>query len=590
MSYYVPLPAYNSGPGVNFEPLNQALDGVIRQNNANRAFDLQQKSSDRADQQFAMDKQSFDLNYNMALARNSAGVAQAALSERDPAKKAGYMNQLYGLHPEIKNRLIQHGIDPNDYDGTANFIVSEARGYVNPQETALNDAKIMEARAGAAKSTAEAAALRRQASLVNSLLPEFNGGVSVASSAAPSAMSFPAPVNNALMMLPPPQGNGLSIGRSTAVTSAPPPQVPPNALLSEPARTFPGSLPGRDAGPPVPSVNGMPDFAGGYRANAASASGAQAAAPSTSLPSPGDPTSFSGDSSSGLVTPSRISPDTKRAMAFDLALNGGKGMSTILNNDPGSKYATTYATKTAEDNAALNLKQKMTRPMVDIVHSFKDKLDAAGPEIADMATGPDYGKLSDDPSGIESWGKTFLPDTSGEFYQNARAGVRNVANATLGYIPGVEGITQPLADKGNAARSLNLELHHLVKGIGAGVKAIPGTKGGGVSTDADQALVLDAVGEAMHASDAPTRDNILFDAENILRARAGMPRLPARAGYQPSALAMRYGDAGNAAPGQQAAGPIADAMAGARDAIAKGADPRAVRQRLIQNGINPDGL
>ncbi len=191
---------------------------------------------------------------------------------------------------------------------------------------------------------------------------------------------------------------------------------------------------------------------------------------------------------------------------------------------------------------------------------------------------------------IESGVKSVLPDTSGEFYQNARAGVRNIANSTLGYIPGVSQFTQPLADKGNAARNLNLELHHLVKGIGAGVKAIPGTKGGGVSTDADQALVLDAVGEAMHSADAATRNNILFDAENILRARAGMPRLQAPPGYQPSSLATRHSASSDEASATASSGATATALAGARDAISKGADPAAVRQRLVQNGINPDGL
>lgn len=280
-------------------------------------------------------------------------------------------------------------------------------------------------------------------------------------------------------------------------------------------------------------------------------------------------------------------------MAYDLALNGGKGMSTIINNDPGSQYAKSYAVKTAEDNAAINMKQKMTRPMLDIIHSMREKIAAAGPDIAQMATGADYGKLSDDPSWLESIVKAPLPDTSGEFYQNARAAVRNGVNSTVGYIPGAAGWTQGLADRGNKARNLNLELHHLVKGIGAGVKSIPGTKGGGVSTDADQALVLDAVGEAMHASDPETQNNILFDAENILRARAGMPRLQAPSGYKPSAYAAHVDTAsagGSDSNGGTPREAAATAIAGARAAIQKGADPAAVRQRLIQNGINPGGL
>ncbi len=47
---YVPLPAYNSGPGINFGPVNQAFDAIAQQNNANRQYGLQEKASERADQ------------------------------------------------------------------------------------------------------------------------------------------------------------------------------------------------------------------------------------------------------------------------------------------------------------------------------------------------------------------------------------------------------------------------------------------------------------------------------------------------------------------------------------------------------------
>jgi len=557
-SYYVQLPAYNPGPGINWGPLNQALDGITQQNNRNAMIALQNKEFDATQKQRDFENARATKQDHYALVERGARQANAIAQMPDgsPEKRAAWAAHIAEHRRNFPNEVLT----PEDLDpvtGPKIYASEAGLALESPGAIALRNAQIEEAKAGAAKSYADVAATRRQAALVKSLMPEYFGD-------EPSA----SPTNTNALAPPP------------ATAPANYFQEPQNALASPQQNNALAAYGGSPADlPPEPANRMLP--------------GISVSQPSTSLPAPGDPTSFTGDSASGMTTPSRISPDTKRAMAYDLALNGGKGMSTIINNDPGSQYAKSYAVKTAEDNAAINMKQKMTQPMLDIIHSMREKIAAAGPDIAQMATGPDYGKLSDDPSWLESIVKAPLPNTSGEFYQNARAAVRNGLNSTVGYIPGAAGWTQGLADRGNKARDLNLELHHLVKGIGAGVKAIPGTKGGGVSTDADQALVLDAVGEAMKASNPETQNNILFDAENILRARAGKPRLPPPPGYKPSAYASHVDTAyagGSDANGGTPREAAATAIAGARAAIQKGADPAAVRQRLIQNGINPDGL
>lgn len=591
---YVQLTPFNPGPGINWEPLNNAFDSIIRQNNVNRAYDFQQKQFDATQQQRQFENARATKQDHYALVERGARQANAIAQMPDgsPEKRAAWAAHIAEHRRNFPNEVLT----PEDLDpvtGPKIYASEAGLALESPGAIALRNAQIEEAKAGAAKSYADVAATRRQAALVKSLMPEYFGDEPSASPTNTNALAPPpatAPANyfqepqNALAS--PQQNNALAAyGGSPADL----PPEPANRMLpgisGQAARAISTA---RSAAPSVNALMPAPQNGG-----AQPVPGISVSQPSTSLPAPGDPTSFTGDSASGMTTPSRISPDTKRAMAYDLALNGGKGMSTIINNDPGSQYAKSYAVKTAEDNAAINMKQKMTRPMLDIIHSMREKIAAAGPDIAQMATGPDYGKLSDDPSWLESIVKAPLPNTSGEFYQNARAAVRNGLNSTVGYIPGAAGWTQGLADRGNKARDLNLELHHLVKGIGAGVKAIPGTKGGGVSTDADQALVLDAVGEAMNASNPETQTNILFDAENILRARAGMPRLPPPPGYKPSAYASHVdtayaggSDANGATPREAAA----TAIAGARAAIQKGADPAAVRQRLIQNGINPGGL
>ena len=256
---------------------------------------------------------------------------------------------------------------------------------------------------------------------------------------------------------------------------------------------------------------------------------------STSLPATGDATSFAGaQTPAGMTTPERFDPRTMKMFALDLLANKGKGASSILNNDPGQARARAYGITQGQNQQNLDFKQKMTEPMLESIHHMRAMGDAAGDEVLGQAIGPDYGALSEKAGWLESGLKALLPDTSGEFYQNMRSALTPAA------VPGVHGVDHSMAETNNAAKDLNLQFHHLVKGIGAGVKAIPGTKNGGTSTDADQALVLDAVGEALKASNPQTHRNILYDAENILRGRAGLKALPPPQGYSPSPWLARH--------------------------------------------------
>jgi hypothetical protein len=150
---YVPLPSYQVPAGINYEPVNNAFAQIGNTNQRNALMDFErqkfQAENTRADKQLAIQQQQAadshranDLDFSSNLARQSAGIAQAAIAERDPAKKAGMMTQLYALHPEYKSRLAQAGVDPNDFDGTANFIVSQAKGYQNPLDVKLKEAQL----------------------------------------------------------------------------------------------------------------------------------------------------------------------------------------------------------------------------------------------------------------------------------------------------------------------------------------------------------------------------------------------------------------------------------------------------------------
>jgi hypothetical protein len=244
---------------------------------------------------------------------------------------------------------------------------------------------------------------------------------------------------------------------------------------------------------------------------------------STALPQAGDPTSYTGASSGGMTTPGRYDPETMRAFTIDLLANGGKGAASILNNDPGQQYSRSYANTMAANQAGLDFKQKMSTPLLEQIQHMRQLATDAGYDVLQKATGPDYTEGTDP----KSWLPTLGMDTSGQRYQNLRA---------WGHAADLPGRALGLddADSYDQAAKLNLQFQHLKKMIGAEVKAVPGTKGGGTATDQDQALVLDAVGEALHAQDPETFFRILHDAENGVRGRAGMQQLPQPKSFLPN--------------------------------------------------------
>lgn len=149
-NYFTPLAAPEVRNAlVDFSPVNNALDTNAVNNFRQQQVGIEQQASNRADQSLKIQQQQAadthranDLAFQSNLARQSAGIAQAALAEADPTKKAAMMTQLYALHPEYKQRLAASGIDPNDADGTARFIVAEATPYQNPLDVAVKKAQL----------------------------------------------------------------------------------------------------------------------------------------------------------------------------------------------------------------------------------------------------------------------------------------------------------------------------------------------------------------------------------------------------------------------------------------------------------------
>ena len=369
-SYYVPLAPYNPGPGINLEPINKVLDGITQQQNRRAILDFQTKEFDANQKQRQVENDRSMRQEHLGLldrgARQANAIAQMPAGSRE-------RNAAWAAHiDDHKRNFPNEALTPEELDpisGPQIYASQVGLALESPDAIALRRAQIAEANASTAKSNADVAASRRQASLIKTLMPEFYGD-----QPQPDQQPFNASGNSPAPSATMP-GNALARPQNNVLANEP--SYAPPQTISEPINN--ALLPGisGQAARAVSSARSMPQPG---NALAVPVNQILQPSPSTSLPAPGDPTSFTGDSASGMTTPSRISPETRRAMAYDLALNGGKGMSSIINNDPGSQYAKSYAVKTAEDNAAINMKQEDDAANVGhhSKHARKDRCGRSG--------------------------------------------------------------------------------------------------------------------------------------------------------------------------------------------------------------------
>lgn len=122
-----------------------------------KQFGLQEQANTRA-------SESHDMEMQKAKVGQIAGIAAAALNEKDPARQAQMMQQAYALHPGIADHLTKAGVNPGDHVGTAKFLLAEARGFgvYNPLDDEAKRAGIAQTRASTAATNASMMQLQKQ--------------------------------------------------------------------------------------------------------------------------------------------------------------------------------------------------------------------------------------------------------------------------------------------------------------------------------------------------------------------------------------------------------------------------------------------
>ena len=232
-NYFVPLAQQTPGQGINLEPVNAALDSIMQQNNQNRQFGLQQRASDRADQQFAFEqgqaKQASD-RQNVELFGKRATAIDQAFPVGDPRRAPVYQN-LISTHQKMfpGQTLTEEELDPVT---GPKLMAAQAGQFLDPLVRQTKEAELDLTRAQI-----------KAANEKNSLNDAIAGMISGASGAPPTNAAMPSPSSPST-----PYGNGVSAPPATLQPqSYIGPQAMPGVVLASDTSAVPGSNP---AAPP----------------------------------------------------------------------------------------------------------------------------------------------------------------------------------------------------------------------------------------------------------------------------------------------------------------------------------------------------
>lgn len=150
---FQPLPAYNVGNALNFDPLNQAAQSwgettrrnalanyqagqdAIQNNRQNALLGIQQQQAQRAQTSFNQEQQD---RAHKALAATFQAIGQ----EPDPSRRAALYNQVRGRVKGFDQDVAAAGGDPNDMAGTMRLVMANAQGYQDPLARRKAEAEI----------------------------------------------------------------------------------------------------------------------------------------------------------------------------------------------------------------------------------------------------------------------------------------------------------------------------------------------------------------------------------------------------------------------------------------------------------------
>lgn len=141
--FALPAPQMPSNALINFDGLNSGLNSLgtkmqyrEEQNRADEERRYQRGRQAKADGIAAEDRADAR---QLAVIKNTAGVAQMVDQEQDPTKRQAMWRRFIGSDKRFGESFAKYGMDPTDYMQGPKFLIAQARGYQEPAQADVKE-------------------------------------------------------------------------------------------------------------------------------------------------------------------------------------------------------------------------------------------------------------------------------------------------------------------------------------------------------------------------------------------------------------------------------------------------------------------
>lgn len=135
-NYLASLPAYKPGPGINLEPVNNALDSIIQQNDRNRQFGMQQQQIDAQNAERTY-QHGRDAKQDRLQEVQLYGKQATAVDQMQGPQRAAAWNSILARHGTT-------GLTPEELDPVTGpkLMAAQAGQYLDPRDSKLKDLQL----------------------------------------------------------------------------------------------------------------------------------------------------------------------------------------------------------------------------------------------------------------------------------------------------------------------------------------------------------------------------------------------------------------------------------------------------------------
>jgi hypothetical protein len=230
MAGLINLPGYAVPNALNFSGLNAGIDSIRENALAQRQMGMQEQQLGFQKERLGMERKGFDQKYRQQQVQQMGALAQAAMAEKDPARRQAIHARIISMHPDGAN------LDPiyRDPERGVALIAQEAQGFVSDLDRRAKESQIGMQGAHAEYYRAQARQAGTKSSLDENLGRLIGGMIPGAPAAAPQGgptmqpQSFggPGPQGAAPMPVGNPQAAGPQQGDPNLILAQAPQQQP----------------------------------------------------------------------------------------------------------------------------------------------------------------------------------------------------------------------------------------------------------------------------------------------------------------------------------------------------------------------------